>query len=576
MNEFSIFKTSENSIIEYLASTFHDVSFYFLIFNIQGKILKMNKKLKNMLEIRKKIEDSLQIEDIVNYNNKVLKKKHRLKFIEDIETSKNLIEFSFSYKKHQIPVKGCRLRFENIKNLDQTCIQNLRIILAYDIQPIRDLQKELTNLKEEFNRTLLNFPELKLWSITQKKEPLELIDKSVEALRLKEKKYQKIVESIREGYFELDLEGKILFINNGFCNLTGFSKSELIGKTYEHLLLEKFNSNIDDIIEEGMIEDTYEFQLKKKDNSLITVETSLVKKESSEGEHEGYFGLIRDVSEKKKAQLLEMEFRERLENEVKKRTSELQEAIELQKKYMNEIIRGSQFKSQFLATFSHELRTPLNVIIGFTDLLLEKSYGELTNEQQSFLSDIKDSSNHLLKMIKNILYISKIELGEKRIHKKKIDLNAFITQIQSSLMPLVEAKNLQLLVDLENSPKEIYTDPLVLKEILFNVLGNAIKFTFEGSITLKISSNDRYWLFQIIDTGIGIETKDYEKVFKEFVRIENDETKHIEGTGLGLPITKNLVNLIGGNISFISKIEKGTIFTIKLLKSYSDLQKIDK
>ncbi len=264
------------------------------------------------------------------------------------------------------------------------------------------------------------------------------------------------------------------------------------------------------------------------------------------------------------------EFREELERKVEDRTRELNNSLEQQKLYLDQLLKSSQFKTHFLASVSHELRTPLNAIIGFTDLLLDLSYGELNNSQLEFLNDIKSSSDHLLEMITHILDISKIEAGQLILNFKHFSVVSIISQIKSTLRPLYIAKNLRFRVNGVSSKNKIYADPIRFKEILFNLLSNAIKYSFKGEITINFQEKSNNWLFEIKDTGMGIASQDRDLIFSEFKRVNSLLVKSIAGTGLGLPLTKRLVNLHGGKIWFESELGKGTSFYFTIPKVHSN------
>jgi len=242
------------------------------------------------------------------------------------------------------------------------------------------------------------------------------------------------------------------------------------------------------------------------------------------------------------------------------------------KKVMNEILIASQFKTELMSSVSHDLRTPLNSIIGFSDLLLEQVYGPLNDKQIDFLQDIKFSSEHLLNIINNILDITKIDSGKLKLNFERINISYLIYQIKTSLVPLYSTKNLDFNIEGLSGKISFYVDPIRFKEILYNLLSNAFKYTLEGSVTLKIIEKGNFWEFKIIDTGIGIDKKDYNLIFKEFKRASNPIVSSISGSGLGLSITKKLVNLHGGNITFSSELGKGTVFTFTIPKKDKIIQ----
>ncbi len=219
-----------------------------------------------------------------------------------------------------------------------------------------------------------------------------------------------------------------------------------------------------------------------------------------------------------------------------------------------------------MATMSHELRTPLNAIIGFSELLLEEVYGLLNRDQIEFLNDIKNSSNHLLEMINRILDISKIESGKSRIIIEKINVANLLTECLSIFKPVLNSKKLKFRKKGINKKTYIHADRMKLKQIINNLLSNAFKFTEKGRVIFEFLDEKENWFFKVEDTGIGIAERDFDVIFKDFKRVDSPFVKKIPGTGLGLALTKRLVELHGGNISFSSKIGYGTIFTFSIPK----------
>jgi PAS domain S-box-containing protein len=227
----------------------------------------------------------------------------------------------------------------------------------------------------------------------------------------------------------------------------------------------------------------------------------------------------------------------------------------------DQLIASLDFKTKFLANMSHELRTPLNAILGFSQLLLEKSFGDVNEEQSEFIQDIYTSGEHLLSLINAILDISKFEAGKFDLNLETINLNDFIENVNVTIKALFLNKS-DIKYSVQGIKKDdvINVDPLRFKQILFNLLVNAIKFTEKGYVILRGIEKVDYWEFQIEDSGIGIAKEDYDVVFREFGRIENDKTRDISGAGLGLALTKRLVNLHGGEIWFKSEFGKGSLF----------------
>ena len=200
---------------------------------------------------------------------------------------------------------------------------------------------------------------------------------------------------------------------------------------------------------------------------------------------------------------------------------------------------------------------------------------KLNEEQNEFITDIKSSAEHQFDMIKHILNISKIESGQLNLNIQKFSLNSMVEQIKSNLKPLYSKINLEFEVKGLDEEKFIYADPIRFKEILINLLSNAIKFTIDGKITLVIKGDYYNWIFKVRDTGIGIANKDFPLIFKEFQRVESTYVQSVPGTGLGLSLTKRLIELHGGEISFFSVLGVGSTFTFNIPKELERKAKLE-
>lgn len=536
---------------------------FIFIHDINGNLISVNNTLKKILSNKNQNKKKdLSLKDIVILNKEKPKESDYLKFLKKIIKKSVRIEYKFKTKKDKtIDVEGYSVPI-TANDLNSEFFLHI----AYDISGKKEIQNKLEAAQKEINSTSNMIPELRLWSLSQNKNSLNLIQKSGQAIKESEAKYKNILENIQEGYYEIDLNGNFVLFNKALCRILGYSSDELLNLHYEKLMDDN-TPNHYKLTLENLPKKNIQLRLRRKNNEKIYVETSLDLKFNSNTEKIGYFGILRDISERKKAEKLKKEFREALESEVKVRTQKLNEVLERQKLYMNEILKASNFKSELLSSISHELRTPLNAIIGFTDLLLERSYGKLTEEQNDFLNDIKDSAEHLLELITKILDLSKIEAGQLVLRIQKFSLNNIIEQIKSNLRLLYKKKGLKFKIKGLDTQKEIYADPIKFKEIIYNLLSNAIKYTITGKITFIIQEDKEKWIFKIKDTGIGIAQKDYDLVFKEFKRIDTPYVNSIPGTGLGLSLTKRLVNLHGGVIVFTSKLGVGSTFTFTIPKS---------
>lgn len=256
-----------------------------------------------------------------------------------------------------------------------------------------------------------------------------------------------------------------------------------------------------------------------------------------------------------------------------------------------ELLRVNRMKSEFLANVSHELRTPLNAIVGFVDLLREGVYGELAPRQVKPVERIEASANHLRHLVDQVLDLAKMAAGRLEIHAETIDLRPFVLDVASEIESLVSEKGLSLSLVMGAALPRIRTDPTHLRQILMNLLGNAVKYTLEGGIVIRTrlvdslpdsgqpvsgqvtstggrsSHSANRWIgIQVIDTGIGIAPADQSRIFEEFEQVDAGPRGNSaeRGTGLGLPISRRLAALIGGIVELESELDQGSTFTLWL------------
>lgn len=271
--------------------------------------------------------------------------------------------------------------------------------------------------------------------------------------------------------------------------------------------------------------------------------------------------LRKEIIEHKIAENALREAHEQLEEKVDQRTKELQDAnLKLQEL--------DRLKSMFIASMSHELRTPLNSIIGFTGIILQGMSGEINQEQRKQLSLVKNSANHLLDLINDVIDISKIEADKVELYIQKFDLSLLAQEIKESFAVALEKKGLALLIK-KPSTLLIESDERRIKQILVNFISNALKFTYKGEIEIKVVKKDKIVEVSVRDTGIGIKKEDVDKLFNAFSRIPNPGRIE-EGTGLGLYLSQKIARLLGGNITAESEFEKGSIFTLTLPLKYKE------
>jgi signal transduction histidine kinase len=214
---------------------------------------------------------------------------------------------------------------------------------------------------------------------------------------------------------------------------------------------------------------------------------------------------------------------------------------------------------------SHELRTPLNAIIGFSELLEQEIDGPLTEGQRSSVNDVLTSGRHLLQLVNDILDLSKIEAGKMDHAPRWTPLGAIVGGVQSVLRPLADKGGIALHINLGADVPEVFVDAVRIKQVLYNLLSNGIKFTpAGGSVSLDVSADGRALTFVVKDSGIGIAAADLPRLFQEFEQIEPARGVKPEGTGLGLVLTRRFVEAHGGSITVSSEVNCGTTFTVTL------------
>ncbi|MFP4394593.1 MAG: PAS domain S-box protein [Anaerolineales bacterium] len=223
-----------------------------------------------------------------------------------------------------------------------------------------------------------------------------------------------------------------------------------------------------------------------------------------------------------------------------------------------------RMKSEFLANMSHELRTPLNSILGYTQLLLLDLEDTLPQENLEDMQSIHLNGQHLLSMINDILDLAKIEAGRLNLNFEELEIGALLESVQASNSGLFLDKSIKMVIDMEEDVPAIWADSVRMTQVLNNLVANAVKFTDEGEITIRAYQVDDGVNVEVKDEGIGIDEEDMDKLFERFRQIDGSYTRRAEGTGLGLPITRHLVEMHGGNINVESEVGKGSTFTIHL------------
>ncbi len=251
---------------------------------------------------------------------------------------------------------------------------------------------------------------------------------------------------------------------------------------------------------------------------------------------------------------------------------DLQERAEDLKQKNQELEESTRLKSEFLANMSHELRTPMNSIIGFTGRVLKKSADKLDARQLKNLHTVERNAHHLLGLINDLLDISKVEAGRMELYPEHTDLEELLHEVRDLTNSLWQDKGIDFYIELSPEASSLYIDRVRLKQVLINLVSNAVKFTEQGSVRIHVQTAEDMIVLSVADTGIGIQKEDLDYIFEAFRQADGSNTRAYGGTGLGLNISKNFIELMGGHIEVSSVYGQGSCFSIYLPKSQKEEQ----
>jgi PAS domain S-box-containing protein len=369
-----------------------------------------------------------------------------------------------------------------------------------------------------------------------------------EELRESQNYTRGLVESSIDALMTTDVLGRISDVNRQMEVLTGTSREQLVGTPFKDYFTDpgKAEEAIRRVLNENRVTD-YELTMRTP-HGTVDVSYNATTFRDTNGRLRGVFAASRDVTEQK-----------RLRDQLRQRNRDL----EVQNERVQE---ANRLKSEFLARMSHELRTPLNSIIGFSEYLVAQGNGNLTAEQREYLDDIRNSGNHLLQLINDVLDLAKVEAGKMELGPESFSPRKAVDEVCSVVRPMVKEKGIHLRTSVEAGLELVTLDPLRFKQILYNLVSNAVKFTDTAGgidIRLKRADGDRLRL-DITDTGIGIPPEAMPRLFREFEQLDAGPGRRYQGSGLGLSLTKKLVELHGGTIGVESSVGHGTTFSVVL------------
>ncbi len=410
-------------------------------------------------------------------------------------------------------------------------------------------------------------------------ESLEAKRTAQEALRDSEIKYRRMFEILQDVYYQTDDRGFLTIMSPAVYRISGWKPEDLIGRPVSELYIDPTTRDrlLSVLMKDGSVQD-YEVLLKAKNGGTIYTSVSAQLLLDEQGRPAGISGTLRDITLRKLS-----------EQELIETNRKLGLATAKASEMAGQAAAANRAKSEFLANMSHELRTPLNGIIGFTEIILDKHFGTLNEAQEEYLTDVLQSSRHLLSLINDVLDLSKIEAGKMELSPTPFSLQELLERSLVVIKEKAAKHHIALSLAFDGLPDPFEADQRKVKQIVYNLLSNAVKFTPDGGAlslsaravrkedmlspemgaaaanVTNLDGDTSYVMISVSDTGIGISHEDFDRIFNPFEQVDSSPSRKFQGTGLGLSLTKRLVELHEGIIWVESEGEnRGSTFRVLL------------
>jgi len=365
-----------------------------------------------------------------------------------------------------------------------------------------------------------------------------------EELRASEARFRAAVETLGEGLIITDVADVITYVNSRMCQLSGYAAAEMISRPVTELLVPEDEQGAyrDHVRLQGLSEQ-YEIALQRKDGTRFWAEITATTFRAPDGRVVGTLAAVMDVSDRKRIQ------------------EELVAAVDASED-------ASRAKSAFLANMSHELRTPLNAVIGYSEMLMEEAHDRQLANFVPDLDKIHSAGKHLLRLINDILDLSKIEAGKMELFPELFEVPAIVREVSATIRPLAERRGNVLEFRCDDDVHLMRADLTRVRQVLLNLMSNASKFTENGRVALHVDRtgiNGAPWMrFRVMDTGIGMAPEQIAKLFQAFAQADASTTRKYGGTGLGLVISRQFCQMMGGEVTVESAAGRGSTFTVLL------------